>query len=160
VPLVLVPLLVVHVSLAIALFVPSVLLPFAPRPRAWNGRSGTAPTDAGRGRFVRGLLWMQEHGTMPLGIGLGLTGLGLVAFLGVSLLSQPWLLVALAIYALDLALAFFVQRPGFHRLAALRRRPDDRQLAASARRQRYLSYVMAGLIGTIGFLMSTKPVLW
>ena len=29
-----------------------------------------------------------------------------------------------------------------------------------ARRQRYVSYVMAGLVGTIGFLMSTKPVLW
>ena len=25
---------------------------------------------------------------------------------------------------------------------------------------RYLSYLMAGLVGTIGFLMSSKPVLW
>jgi hypothetical protein len=160
VPLVLVPLLVVHVSLAIGLFVPSVLLPFALRPRAWNGRAGAGPSDEERGRFIRGLLWMQAHGTLPLGIGLGLSGLGLVAFLGVSLLSQPWLLVALAIYAIDLALAFFVQRPGFHRLATLRRRSDDPTMVASARRQRYLSYLMAGLIGTIGFLMSTKPALW
>ena len=159
-PLVLVPLLVVHVSLAIALFVPSVLLPFALRPPAGKGRVGGETTSDGRGRVTRGLLWLQAHGTLPLGIGLGLTGLGLVAFLGVSLLKQPWLLIALAIYAIDLGLAFFVQRPGFHRLATLRRRGDDPQVVAGARRQRYLSYLMAGLIGTIGFLMSTKPVLW
>jgi hypothetical protein len=160
VPLVLVPLLVVHIVLAISLFVPSVLLPFALRPVAWNGRGGSSAGDLDRGRFVRWLLWMQAHGTLPLGIGLGLSGLGLVAILGVSLLSQPWLLVALAIYAIDLMLAFFVQRPGFHRLATLRRRSDDPVAIAGARRQRYLSYLMAGLIGTIGFLMSTKPVLW
>jgi len=159
VPLVLVPLLILHVALAISLFVPSLLLPFGLRPRAWNGR-GTAHGDEGRGRLVRGLLWLQANGTLPLGIGLGLTGAGLVLLLGVSLLSQPWLLGALAIYAVDLALAFFIQRPGFHRLAALRRRSDDAAMVASARRQRYLSYLMAGLIGTIGFLMSTKPALW
>ena len=159
-PLVLVPLLVVHVTLAISLFVPSLLLPFALRPRLWNGRGGTAPGDEGRGRVVRGLLWLQANGTLPLGIGLGLSGAGLVLLLGVSLLSQPWLLVALAIYAVDLLLAFFVQRPGFHRLATMRRRSDDSAAVASARRQRYLSYLMAGLIGAIGFLMSTKPTLW
>jgi hypothetical protein len=160
VPLVLVPLLIVHVTLAISLFVPSLLLPFALRPTAWNGRGGTAPADERRGRVVRGLLWLQAHGTLPLGIGLGLSGAGLVLLLGVSLLSQPWLLVALAIYAVDLALAFFIQRPGFRRLAALRRRADDGAMVSSARRQRYLSYLMAGLIGTIGFLMSAKPALW
>src|SRR5207244_1211736 len=100
------------------------------------------------------------RGTVPLGLGLALTGAALVGVLGVSLLSQPWLLVALAIYALDLGLAFFIQRPGFRRLTKVRRQPDDRTLVASARRQRYLSYLMAGLIGTIGFLMSTKPALW
>jgi hypothetical protein len=31
---------------------------------------------------------------------------------------------------------------------------------ARAKRQRYVSYAMAGLVGTIGFLMSTKPTLW
>jgi len=160
VPLVLVPPLIVHVTLAISLFVPSLLLPFALRPRAWNGRGGTAPGEEGRGRVVRGLLWLQAHGTLPLGIGLGLSGAGLVLLLGVSLLSQPWLLVALAIYAVDLALAFFIQRPGFHQLATMRRRSDDAAVVASARRQRYVSYLMAGLIGTIGFLMSTKPALW
>jgi hypothetical protein len=155
--IVIAPLIVLHVALAIGLFVPSLLLPFALRPRLWGGPT---PDPERRGRFVRALLWIQARGAAPLGIGLVLTGAGLVAVLGVSLLSQPWLLVALGIYAVDLALAFFIQRPGFRRLATLRRTADDRSLVAGARRQRYLSYLMAGLIGTIGFLMSTKPSLW
>jgi hypothetical protein len=151
-------LIILHVTLAIGLFVPSLLLPFALRPRLWGGRS-SAPEE--RGRFVRALLWVQSRGTAWLGLGLALSGLGLLAVLGLSLLSQPWLLVALTIYAVDLVLAFFVQRPGFERLARLRRGGDDGAAVVSgARRQRYLSYLMAGLIGTIGFLMSTKPRLW
>src|SRR5262245_65870945 len=118
--------------LAIALFVPSVLLPFALRPKAWNGRGGTDPGDEGRSRFVRGLLWLQARGTLPLGIGLGLTGAGLVLLLGVSLLAQPWLLVALAIYALDLRLAYFVQRPAFHRPPTLRPRSDGAAVVVRA----------------------------
>jgi Predicted integral membrane protein (DUF2269) len=153
----LVPLIVLHVTLALALFVPSLLLPFALRPRLWGGPTAVPER---RSRAVRALLWVQERGTLPLGIGLALTGIGLVAVLGISLLAQPWLLVALAIYAFDLVLAFFVQRPGFHRLASLRRDADERAVAVGARRQRYVSYLMAGLIGTIGFLMSTKPALW
>jgi hypothetical protein len=151
------PLIVLHVSLAIGLFVPSLLLPFALRPRLWGGRPAV-PEE--RGRFVRALLWVQSRGTTWLGLGLALTGVGLLAVLGLSLLSQPWLLVALTIYAVDLGLAFFVQRPGFQRLSRLRRGADDGDLVTGARRQRYLSYLMAGLIGTIGFLMSTKPRLW
>ena len=37
---------------------------------------------------------------------------------------------------------------------------DDEVWQERARRQRYVSYLMAGLVGTIGFLMSSKPVLW
>ena len=95
-----------------------------------------------------------------MGLGLALTGAGLVAILGTRLLSQPWLLVALSIYALNLLLAFFVQRPRLIPLLRVRARADDRLWAARARRQRYVSYVMAGLVGTIGFLMSAKPQLW
>lgn len=151
------PLIVLHVTLALGLFVPSLLLPFALRPRLWGSRDSLPES---RGRFVRGLLWVQARGTAWLGLGLALTGVALIAVLGLSLLGQPWLLVALGIYALDLGLAFFVQRPGFQRLARLRRGSDDGALVMGARRQRYLSYLMAGLIGTIGFLMSTKPKLW
>lgn len=145
-------LLVVHIALAVSLFLPSILLPFALRSRR-------APVDS-TGRAVRGLLAMQSSGTVVIGIGLAVTGLGLVSILGAQLLAQPWLLIALAIYALNLVLAFFIQRPSLRPLLGIRAGSDDRVWAARARRQRYVSYVMAGLVGTIGFLMSAKPQLW
>jgi hypothetical protein len=145
-------LLATHIALAISLFVPSILLPFALRSRR-------AAADSGH-PFVRFLLWMQAHGTLLVGAGLALTGAALVVVLGASLLSQPWLLVAVSIYAANLVLAFFVQRPNLRRLVGIRAAADDGQWLARARRQRYVSYAMAALTGTIGFLMSTKPQLW
>jgi hypothetical protein len=145
--------LVVHVALAIALFVPSLLLPFAFRAR----RGSLNPERSGR--FVQFLLALQSRGTVWIGAGLAISGLGLVATLGFTILSQPWLLVALAIYALNLGLAYFVQVPRLRSLIGLRNGCDPRW-PVLARRQRYISYVMAGLVGTIGFLMSTKPDLW
>jgi hypothetical protein len=145
-------LLVTHISLAVSLFLPSILLPFALRTRRAAAESPN--------RFVRFLLWMQAHGTVVIGAGLALTGVGLLSVLGAQLLSQPWLLLALAIYAGNLVLAFFVQRPNLRRLIGVRAAGDDRVWQARARRQRYVSYAMAALVGTIGFLMSTKPTLW
>jgi hypothetical protein len=109
---------------------------------------------------VRGLLWAQGHGTVVIGAGLALTGIGLISILGPSLLQQPWLLVALSIYAANLLLAFFIQRPNLRRLIGVRAAADDRVWKERAKRQRYVSYLMAGLVGTIGFLMSTKPTFW
>jgi hypothetical protein len=94
-----------------------------------------------------------------IGAGLALTGLGLVAALGPTLLQQPWLLVALVIYALNLGLAFFIQRPNLRRLIGVKAAADDGVWRERAKRQRYVSYLMAGLVGVIGFLMSTKPSL-
>lgn len=145
-------LLVTHIVLAVSLFLPSILLPFALRTRR--------AAQASPNRFVRFLLWMQAHGTLIIGIGLALTGIGLVLTLGGSLLGQPWLLVALSVYAANLLLAFFVQRPNLRRLVGIRAAADDRVWLERAKRQRYVSYAMAGLVGTIGFLMSTKPQLW
>ena len=145
--------LVVHVVLAVALFVPSLLLPFAFRAR----RGSLNPERSGP--FVRFLLALQERGTVWIGAGLAISGLALVSALGFTVLEQPWLLVALAIYAINLGLAYFIQVPRLRSLIGLRSGSDPRW-PALARRQRYISYVMAGLVGTIGFLMSTKPVLW
>src|SRR5688572_18842121 len=96
-------LLATHIVLAVSLFLPSILLPFALRTRRAAAESPNG--------FVRFLLWMQAHGTVVIGLGLAATGIGLVTVLGASLIQQPWLLVALAIYAMNLALAFFIQRP-------------------------------------------------
>ena len=144
-------LLVTHIALAIGLFLPSILLPFALRTRR-------AAVDSESG-VVRTLLWSQSHGTVVIGAGLALTGVGLIAALGPALLQQPWLLVALTIYALNLGLAFFIQRPNMRRLIGIKAAADDRVWLERARRQRYVSYLMAGLVGVIGFLMSTKPSL-
>jgi hypothetical protein len=145
-------LLLTHIVLAVSLFLPSILLPFALRTRR---AAATSPN-----RFVRFLLWMQAHGTLLIGIGLAITGTALLLALGSSLLGEPWLVVALSIYAANLLLAFFVQRPNLRRLVGIRAASDDRVWLERARRQRYVSYAMAGLVGTIGFLMSTKPQLW
>jgi hypothetical protein len=141
--------LVVHISLAIALLAPSLLLPFATRT--------TEP-----GRISRGLLWLQANGTLVIGAGLALTGVLLVLALGTQLITQPWLLLALILYAANLLLAFFVQRPGVARLLTMRSENSDaarKTLKRWAIRQRYISYVMAGLVGMVGFLMMTKPQL-
>jgi len=145
-------LLATHIALAISLFVPSILLPFALRTRRAAAESSN--------RFVRSLLWLQAHGTLVLGVGLALTGVALLTVLGTQLLGQPWLLVALTIYTANLVLAFFVQRPNLRRLVGIKAASDDRVWLERAKRQRYVSYTMAALVGTIGFLMSTKPQLW
>jgi len=145
-------LLAVHVTLAVSLFLPSILLPFALRARRAAQESES--------RFVRILLWMQSHGTVVIGAGLAVTGLGLVAILGPAMLEQPWLLVALTIYFSNLAIALFIQRPNLRRLVGISAARDDRVWKERAKRQRYVSYLMAGLVGTIGFLMSTKPDFW
>jgi hypothetical protein len=141
-----------HIILAVSLILPSILLPFALRTRR-----ATVESDNG---VVRGLLWAQTHGTLAIGAGLALTGLGLIAALGSTMLAQPWLLVALTVYFIDLGIAFFVQRPNLRRLVGIRAADDDRTWLERAKRQRYVSYLMAGLVGTIGFLMSSKPELW
>jgi hypothetical protein len=141
-----------HIILAVSLVLPSILLPFTLRTRR-----ATVESESG---VVKALLWAQTHGTIAIGVGLALTGLGLIAALGSSLLEQPWLLAALTIYFINLGLAFFIQRPNLRRLIGIRAAADDKTWLERARRQRYVSYLMAGLVGVIGFLMSSKPVLW
>ncbi len=143
----------VHVALAIALLAPSLLLPFA---------LGRRPVRALRepGRMEGALASFGTRGAPAVGVALAVTGFGLVALLGPELLRQPWLLAALGFYALCLALAFFVQRPGVRRLLDRRAAFDEVAWVERARRQRYVAYLMAALVGTIGFLMSQKPALW
>ena len=143
--------LAVHIVLAVSLFLPSILLPFTLRTRR-----ATVESDS---RFVRALLWAQSHGTVVIGVGLALTGLALVSMLGPEILAQPWLLLALAIYFTNLAIAFFIQRPNLRRLVGIKAAADDAVWKERARRQRYVSYLMAAMVGVIGFLMSTKPSL-
>ena len=148
-----------HITLAVALFVPSLLLPFTLRNRLVNaGYQAPEP-----GPFVRTLLWIQAHGTLVIGAGLALTGLALIAVLGTTMLAQPWLLVSLLTYAIAATVAFAVQRPSLRRLLRLegiQTEADREAWRARARRQRYVAYGITTAVGLIGFLMSTKPELW
>jgi hypothetical protein len=142
-------LLVAHVLLAVSLLAPSLVLPFVLRRRT-RGEPG----------WLTGLLVaMQGTGSVVIGIGLALTGAGLVISLGTEILTQPWLLVALAVYAANLLLAAFISRPNLRRLMRVSD-PDSQGWRQQARRVRYLAYAMAVATGLIGFLMSTKPALW
>lgn len=143
-------LLVVHIALAISLLAPSVILPFLLRRQADGAPPGT----------ISGLLMaMQGTGSVVIGIGLALTGAGLVISLGTEILAKPWLMVALAIYAVNLLLAAFISRPGLRRLMRLSA-SDAEGWGRQAGRVRYVAYAMAGATLLIGFLMSTKPELW
>jgi uncharacterized membrane protein len=148
-----------HVTLAISLFVPSLLLPFTLRNRLVSpGYDAPDP-----GRLVRILLWIQAHGTIGIGTGLALTGFAMIAVLGPRILEQPWLMVALATYAVTAVVAFAVQRPSLRRLVRREQIETDADREAwrsKARRQRYIAYGITSAVGLIAFLMSTKPVLW
>ena len=143
-------LLAVHIALAIALLLPSVLLPFVLR------RSSGEP-----GAATRALMAMQGTGTLIIAAGLALTGAAMLWILGPDLLTQPWLMVALTLYAINLVVAAVISRPNLRRLIGLSRSgADDETWRRRARQQRYVAYGMAGVIGVIGLLMSTKPNLW
>jgi Flp pilus assembly protein protease CpaA len=145
-------LLVTHIALAVSLLAPSVLLPFLLR-RPAESRVGVGPA-------TRALMAMQGTGSLWIGAGLAASGVGLLAILGLELLRQPWLLVALSIYALNLLVAALVARPNLRRLLRLGAAGDEATWRRRARRQRYVAYGMALATGVIGFLMSTKPELW
>ncbi len=151
--------LVTHITLAICLLVPALLLPFTLRTRS------VAPnaTPDQPGRVVRGLSAVQTHGTVVIGVGLALTGIAMIVVLGPRMLEQPWLLVSLATYAVAALVAFVIQRPALRQLQSRDGIQTDADRVAwrdRARRQRYLAYGLTSAVGLIAFLMSTKPQLW
>ena len=143
-------LLVAHVLLAVSLLAPSLVLPFLLRRQSASGEPST---------LVRLLATLQGTGSLVIGLGLALTGAGLVLSLGTEILTQPWLLLALGVYAANLLVAAFISRPNLRRLMRVRE-PDAEGWRRQARRVRYVAYAMAVATGLIGFLMSTKPALW
>src|SRR3990170_6912599 len=107
-------LLVTHIALAVALLLPSVLLPFV-----------LSRTDGQPGTATRALLAMQGTGTLVIAAGLALTGSAMLLILGPELLTQPWLMVALALYAINLVVAAVIARPNLRRLIGLSRSSSD-----------------------------------
>jgi hypothetical protein len=142
-------LLVIHIALAVSLLLPSVVLPFLLR------RAGGSP-----GPIAQLLLRLTGTGTLIIAAGLAITGAGMLVLLGPELLAQPWLLVALALYAVNLVVAAAISRPNLRHLIGIRSAGSEAEWRQRARRQRWIAYGMAAGIGVIGFLMSTKPQLW
>ena len=150
-------LLTAHIILAVSLFVPAFALPFTMRTR---GVDGDPVVGGNQGRAVRGLMWLEAHGTLIIGVGVAATGIGMLLILGSAFLDQPWLLLGISIYAVVLLVSFFVQRPGVRRLLGLKEAATEEEKERwriRARRQRYISYGMAAAIGLIGWLMMSKP---
>jgi hypothetical protein len=148
-----------HITLAISLLVPSLLLPFTLRNRS----VAAGAVEERPGALLRLMLWMQAHGSFVIGIGLALTGVAMLTVLGPRMLEQPWLLVSLVTYAVVAVVAFAVQRPSLRRLLRREEVQTDEDRAAwreGAKRQRYVAYAITTAVGLIAFLMSTKPVLW
>jgi hypothetical protein len=143
-------LLTAHVLLAVSLLAPSLILPFLLR----RSPAGGEPS-----RLVRLLAGLQGTGSLVIALGLALTGAGLVLSLGTEILTRPWLLAALGVYAANLLVAAFISRPSLRRLMRVRE-PESEGWRQQARRVRYMAYAMAVATGVIGFLMSTKPALW
>ena len=142
-------LLAVHITLAVALLAPSLVLPFLLRRNAGSGVAANP--------LARLLIAMQGTGSVVVAVGLAVTGIGLLLVLGLELLSQPWLLVALALYAANLVVAAFISRPNLRRLIGIGRSGDEESWRRRARQQRYVAYAMAAATGVIGLLMMTKP---
>jgi hypothetical protein len=142
-------LLVIHIALAVSLLLPSVVLPFL------LARIGGSP-----GSIAQLVLRLTGTGTLVIAAGLAITGGAMLVLLGPELLAQPWLVVALALYAVNLVVAAVISRPSLRRLIGLRSAGSELEWRQRARRQRWIAYGMAAGIGVIGFLMSTKPQLW
>ncbi len=146
--------LITHICLALALVMPSLLLPFALRAQR------RASPDVDNGRVVRTLMWLEMHGTGVLGLGVAATGILLIVVIGPAIVGQPWLIAALGIYTVILVVAFFVQRPALATVFGAPARPDDPSWRERAKRLRYMSYCLAAMVGLIAFLMTQKPELW
>lgn len=124
-------LLLIHVALAVGLLLPSVLLPFVLR------RSSGPP-----GAGMRALMAMQGTGSLFIGAGLAITGAGMLWILGPELLTQPWLMVALILYAINLIVAGLISRPNLRRLIGLGQSEGDETWRRRARQQRLVAYGM------------------
>ena len=107
---------------------------------------------------------------VPLALFQGVTGLLLIWKTGIDLFATYWLLVAIVLYVIALALAIGVGIPTLNRLVALTSAPPPQaqptdpprsgpppEVAALVRRGRLVGMAQSVLVVIIVFLMVTKP---
>lgn len=135
-----------HVCVALALLVPSLLLPFTlqARERGVDRGRSVGPAANRVGSFAPSCS-SGPTARWSSGRSWGLIGLAMVLVLGPRILEQPWLLTALATCAVTLGMAFFPQRPELPRLLGRggEMRPEDpgRWLARARRRRSFVSAI-------------------
>lgn len=97
----------------------------------------------------------------PLYFLLLVTGLTMAFILPIPL-TTPWLLTALALYALATVLGMFVFVPVFRQQVGLLESdgPQSERYQALARRARILGIVVGVMVLIITFMMVVKPRLW
>jgi uncharacterized membrane protein len=104
----------------------------------------------------------------PLAVLQGITGLGLVWYIGFELLQRGWLIVSLVLYAIVLVIGFGVLIPSVRKLVLATSGPPPAppagapagpppHIAATIRRARMGGMINAVLILVIVFLMVAKP---
>ena len=117
---------------------------------------------------------------LPLAILQGITGLGLVLVEGTELLTRPWLLIAIVLYAIALYIAIGLNLPNLNRLIEMTTPPaggppaggpppggppaggppaggPPPELMLRFQRARQYGMAMSGLVVVIVFLMVVKP---
>ena len=112
---------------------------------------------------------------IPLAVLQGITGLGLVLLEGTGLLTRPWLLLAIVLYAIALYIAIGLNLPNLRRLIEMTTPPPGGppaggppaggpppggpppELLARVARSRQYGMAMSGLVVVIVFLMVVKP---
>jgi uncharacterized membrane protein len=107
---------------------------------------------------------------VPLAVLQGVTGLGLVLTEGTELLTRPWLLLAIVLYAIALYIAIGLNLPNLRRLIEMTTPPPGGapaggpppggpppELVDRVARSRQYGMAMSGLVVVIVFLMVVKP---
>ena len=150
----LLPLLIaVHVALALALLIPSLLLPFALRRRsAANVGSGASRASGGILLALRRAARRSSGSASPSRVSGSWRP-------SVSTCSRSRGCCSPSRSTGSTLSSRSSAAPGAPSLSASAL-PATRPRGPFGRRAALLSYVMAGLIGGVGFLMSTKPLLW
>lgn len=113
---------------------------------------------------LRAITMVFDRWVFPLALVQGLTGLGLIAGLGIDLLATPWLLLGVTLYAVAVTFVLTVTMPNLRKLIALTATPPPSgaggpppEVAARASAARRNRTIQEALIVAIVFLMVMKP---
>jgi uncharacterized membrane protein len=121
-----------------------------------------------RAFVLRSISWVDSRLATPAYIAQAVTGVVLIALLGLSFFQTDWLVVGVSIYVVLVVLAIAAYAPAYqrqkHLADAIAADPGDAEAIAAypaaARASRALGTVVAGLTLLVVFFMVWKPNLW